>query len=305
MSSIDLTFCSANVSLIADWSTKKETLGSTHCIIEISLNICLSSKSLVTHSVPKNIEKSFLNKKLSEIFLSNDFNDCDNLNKLELFSKRFNDSFKVKTSKKVKLPNPWWNAECNLASASLRRAVARFELCPSRENYSHLCNLRKKYKYIIRKEKSKGWKNFCASIDCQITVSELWKTIRCFKGNYNNSMTAFNECLLEFCDQLAGPAGPFYYISPGQTQDDHFVLENTSYSELDKAIIYTKIQHQVLMAYAMRILKTSVLLTNLNYFVCLMKFLGPETFHMTGSNTKLCPLRRKMVTQTLHRHTDL
>ena len=240
LSSIDLTFCSANVSLIADWSTKKETLGSTHCIIEISLNICLSSKSLVTHSVPKNIEKSFLNKKLSEIFLSNDFNDCDNLNKLELFSKRFNDSFKVKTSKKVKLPNPWWNAECNLASASLRRAVARFELCPSRENYSHLCNLRKKYKYIIRKEKSKGWKNFCASIDCQMTVSELWKTIRCFKGNYNNSMTAFNECLLEFCDQLAGPAGPFYYISPGQTQDDHFLLENFSYSELDKAILYSK-----------------------------------------------------------------
>ena len=72
-----------------------------------------------------------------------------------------------------------------------------------------------------------------------MTVSELCKTITCFKGNYNNSMTAFNECYVHFCDQLARPVGPFYYISPGQTQDDH-LLENFGYSELDKAIICLK-----------------------------------------------------------------
>ena len=239
-SCLDLTITSSNLSLSSSWSTKRETLGSTHCIVETNLNITPSYKSLTSFIIPKDIKKDFLNKKLSEIFRNNDLLDPECSNRLELFGKEFQECFKIKTKNNMKPPNPWWNAECNRVSAVLRKAVSRFDSCPSRENFECLVSSRKTYKYITRKEKRNGWKNFCSTINSNMTVSELWKTVKCFKGNYNNSLIGFNECLLLFCDQLAGPSGPLLYKNPGPFLTEHLLLSKFTFSELDRAILGSK-----------------------------------------------------------------
>ena len=140
----------------------------------------------------------------------------------------------------MKPPNPWWNSECNRVSALLRRAVSHFEACPSHANFVVLLSSRRTYKYVTRKEKQKGWKNFCSSINSNMTVSELWKSVRCFKGNFNQSILGLNDCLQQFSDQLAGPIGPILYKSPLQFSSDHPLLSNFNFSELDMAICTSK-----------------------------------------------------------------
>ena len=125
-SCIDLSICTSNISLNASWSTERETLGSTHCIIEIVLGVTPSYNSLTSYIIPKEIEKSYLNKKLSGIFRG--------------------------------------------------------------------------YKYTTRKEKRNGWKNFCSSINSNMTVSELWKSVRLFKGNLNVNIMGNNEVIQQFSD---------------------------------------------------------------------------------------------------------
>lgn len=113
-SCIDLTFCSFNLSLNSHWQVARETLGSTHCIVELSLGLSPSYKCKNTVFVPKLIEKSVLNKKIVQIVQSSEFISSGKT--VDMFSKLFFEEFKIKSKKKQRPPNPWWNAICNKAS---------------------------------------------------------------------------------------------------------------------------------------------------------------------------------------------
>ena len=237
-SCIDLTFCSASVSLGSTWKVCRESLGSTHCIVETCINFAPKNKKMENSVSPKNIENSILNKKLVDIISSPAVLDASC--PLDTFSQQFADSFLFKPKHKTKNSNPWWNVVCKKASASLRLANGRFLANPSRQNYHILMSNQKSYKYTIRSEKSKGWKKFCESIDCNITVSELWKVVRCFRGSFADSMSGFNECVVQFSRNLSGPLGPIQMLRPSGVRCNHFLVSPITYSELEKAISVSK-----------------------------------------------------------------
>ena len=69
-----------------------------------------------------------------------------------------------------------------------------------------------------------------------MSVSELWKVVKCFKGNFAHSLAGFNQCIEKFCQNLAGPAGPVFLISPRPSDDNHVLLSPFQLSELEKSI---------------------------------------------------------------------
>ena len=109
-----------------------------------------------------NIDKAGLNKKITDIFNSSDFNKESPSDAFESFSKLFYESFKQKAKSKTKPPNPWWNSTCN--KAGLKRAVSNFTYCPSKSNYVKLVEEKKTYKHTIRTEKRKGGKTSASQL---------------------------------------------------------------------------------------------------------------------------------------------
>ena len=95
-SALDLTLSSSDISLSSSWSTKRETLGSTHCIVETVVNVTPSYKSLTPYLIPKDIEKAFLNQKLSEIFNSTELRDPERQTLLKHSAKNFLNALNTK-----------------------------------------------------------------------------------------------------------------------------------------------------------------------------------------------------------------
>lgn len=235
-SAVDLTMVSPNLSLISTWMTCRESLGSDHCVIESSFQLNPTMINNVSFSVPKTIDRSLLNGKISQFFKSSVFLDAESADRFDVFGKFFFDEFKHKASNKRRQPNPWWNANCNMVAAGQRLALREYNVCPSSENYSKLLIARRKYKYTIRHEKRLGWKNFCDKIDSNMSVSDLWKAVKCFKGSFSDTLSGFRECVSEFCDDLAGPMGPITDHMPGPLLESHPLVSDITFNELDRAI---------------------------------------------------------------------
>jgi len=175
-SALDLTFCSPNLALRSTWHATNDSLGSTHCVTQVEIAFSNSSAISPKEKIPRKINKAFLNKKLKEIFESSDFS-------YEQFIQDFRNSFQIKEKKKDVAPNAWWNVECSRANTKLKSALSTYRSFPSRQNYADLQAAQKNYKYIIRREKAIGWKNFCANIDSTMSVGDFWRIIKRFKGS--------------------------------------------------------------------------------------------------------------------------
>ena len=230
-SAIDLTICSPNISINCSWSTSNELLGSSHCVVTTQISFSNHHAYSPKLSLPRAINKAYLNRKVKEIF-----EQRPSPSEYEEFIADFREFFSSVDAKKVKPPNPWWNANCNRVMAAQRLALRNFKRNPSRSNYEKLKQAQCTYKYTIRAEKSKGWKAFCNSIDSNMTVKEFWRIVKSFKGTLQNSIDGFRECVIDFCNNLAGPAGPVLLPTPTQPQQSHMLTQPFTLDELNKAL---------------------------------------------------------------------
>lgn len=208
-SSLDLTISSSTLSLISEWKTLNETFGSTHCAIQIDLQLRPKQKVKLSYGVPKNISDLDLNSAMSDIFNSNDFINTKDEEKFDVFSQMFYERFKIKIDPRMYHENPWWNGACNKVKAELLRSMSRFNNRASRKNFLETINTRKKYFYTLRHEKRKGWKKTCEEICCDTTPTELWTIMKKFRGmNIPKPPPLPESCTDSFCDIIAGPIGP-------------------------------------------------------------------------------------------------
>lgn len=232
-SALDLTFSSPSLSLYTSWVATNELLGSSHCITNTTISLGSSLHSSPEKRVPRRINKGLLNRKVKDLFESTDFS-------FDAFAIEFKNHFQKIDNKKDACPNPWWNATCAKANSDQITALEIYKRAPSRINFQNLQSAQKNFKYTVRSEKSKGWKSFCSTIDSNLTVSDFWRIIKRFKGSYKNADAGLRECFSEFCDSLAGPAGPTCappFIVPSH---DHVLTKHIEIHELNKAISQTK-----------------------------------------------------------------
>ena len=297
-SCIDVSLCSPNISFDTSWSVKNECLQSTHRIIKICINISPSLKFKNPFFVPKTIDKSVLNKKIKDIF--NSSHTGDDLTAFDSFSKLFFDNFKRSNKSKSRPPNPWWNSSCNKASACLRRAVSIFVSDPSPLNYNNLTSEKKSYKYTIRSEKNKGWRTFCESIDSNMSVSELWKVVKCFKGSFSQSLAGFKECIDIFCKNLAGPVGPVCLITPRPSDNNHLLIAPFNSDELDKAIFSSKNSSPGIDGLRNEHIKCFNNDNKLKLLTMFNEVLSTGNIPMCWFDYKIMPLKKKMVFPLLH-----
>lgn len=65
-----------------------------------------------------------------------------------------------------------------MQSSCYQLTVNKYERSPFKTNFKVLADVGKEYTYILRLQKSKGWKKFCENVTCEILVSDLWLTVR-------------------------------------------------------------------------------------------------------------------------------
>lgn len=156
----------------------------------------------------------------------------------DTFAESFYNEFKTETKIRTYADNPWWNVNCNRVKAALIRSLASFKENPSRENFRQYNIRKKEYFYVLRKEKSAGWKSSYEEIDCNITPHELWNKIKKYRGmNLPKPSNMPTTCIDEFCDNIAGPMGPVRELiaSPIPSENSGFTMQ-----ELDMAISTSK-----------------------------------------------------------------
>lgn len=178
---IDLSICSPALGLISSWSTLNESLGSSHCMIYINVQLKPSLQQKISYGVPKNIPTNILNDKVKAFMDSQQFSNCPEEKKFCEFSTFFYDTFKTRISRKNYPDSPWWNTNCKKVKAGQIKALSQMKKNPSRENLKKFIEKKKIYLYTIRKEKREGWKATCESINSETTPTELWSVIKKFR----------------------------------------------------------------------------------------------------------------------------
>lgn len=215
-SNLDLTFTSPGISSSCFWDTFNDLLQSDHCPTITNYSITTSNCSSFIPSIfPKQIDANTFIDKFEGSNLVYDDNSHPDINyNLFLSNLSIAASYTPKNNKKViNSPAPWWSTECSKAVAERRRALSKLKSNFSRENYNSWKAISSNTKNVLKEQKLIGWKKYCSSLNPNTNISDVWASIRRFKGNRvnNNSCLnpSFDRVMHDFGTSLSGTYGPF------------------------------------------------------------------------------------------------
>jgi len=86
--------------------------------------------------------------------------------------------------KRFSPPAPWWNDTCQQAVSDRRALLSTLKRHPSFSNYLAFKKQEAITRRTLRTEKSKGWKEFCASLNPNTPISHLWSFIKRFRTRH-------------------------------------------------------------------------------------------------------------------------
>lgn len=214
-SAVDLTVCSSNLSTILDWRTLPYTLGSDHYPIVISL------PKLV---VPIPAPEPLLKYKLHDVDWNRYAEEVDN--KMRMSSSELNSDIensynkftqillesantvfpKKSKSKKNLLSPPWWDTECSAAIRNRKEAEKCYNVSMTPENFLKYQKAAATCKKTLNKKKRNGWKRFCENLSPRTSSSQVWKSVKRFRGSFIFDPSSTNDpstWLNGFADLLA------------------------------------------------------------------------------------------------------
>ncbi|CAG4974643.1 unnamed protein product [Parnassius apollo] len=80
------------------------------------------------------------------------------------------------------IPKPYWTPDLSHAVAERRLALKTFRQNPTPANLNRLQEKTRKAQKLIRNAKSKGWWEFCTSLNEISSASEMWRKMQWLKG---------------------------------------------------------------------------------------------------------------------------
>lgn len=86
-----------------------------------------------------------------------------------------------KPLKACKASPPWWNEACQEAVDSRRSASIILRRYPTRVNYDKYKEVSKSCAKTLKKQKAKGWRNYCNSFNFKTPTAEIWSLVKLFK----------------------------------------------------------------------------------------------------------------------------
>ena len=184
-SHLDISLCSASLSLDCEWETIQDPHGSDHLPVVISIaNGSSTPKSVdISYDLTKNIDW----KKFEEI-VADGIDSVEVLPPLEEYnfiSRLIIDSALRAQTKRVsgstvrrRIPPPWWDKECTELRLEKSEAFKMFRRSGSIERYREYVALESKLKSLLKAKKSSYWRKFVNELSRETSMNVLWQTAR-------------------------------------------------------------------------------------------------------------------------------
>lgn len=219
LSSIDLTFVSPALFLLASWFVGEDNFDSDHLPTHITIgsklikiprfSTRLRSPSLNWLSFIQTISGCFNTLDQSFISLQSHTSPLTNFDSLPLplkydylveaivFSiekvqncKPTSSSYNKRLFNKAHPPAPWWNSSCQEVLEERKKAIRAYRIDPSQNNYINLKKQEAKAKKTFKQAKRTAWKEYCFTINPRTPISKLWTFVKRFKNRFLQSFTS-------------------------------------------------------------------------------------------------------------------
>lgn len=256
-SAIDVSFISANLASICEWTVHDDAMGSYHypIITEISLHI---DKYHINPPVYRFIYKKADWEKYKTISKTI-FNDLvlklyDPISTYNDFCSRL-DTLKDMTIPKLNKPNnfksrppaPWWNDICEKSVIASYNALKLYRSEPTMENYLDYKRKDALKKRTISEQRGIGWNNLCNTFNRTTPISKIWNLLKMFKGIRAGNKSYKDEFISQFLDKLSDNSNLINVNSLGnvfELNNDNlnskFLLDPFTWSEFKMSLLSRK-----------------------------------------------------------------
>lgn len=215
---VDITFCSSNIAIAADWCIEKNPLGSDHFPITTSLFPRYRINSM-NHRPKYQIDKAdWKSYQLNCTQVSPEIPLSDNINKetgniCKIIHRAAQNSVQRSTSRLNNQKSvPWWNAELEKLKSDKNKAWDLFDRNMSQENLINFKRARARFKRIAKQSKNASISDFTSTMGPSSSTEKIWSNVKTFTGYKktqhihciatDNTQTNFTEDKLAISDIL-------------------------------------------------------------------------------------------------------
>ena len=184
-SAIDLTLCSANLSLDYHWAVEKDLHGSDHWPILLQCMHSTPSPCLPKWKIKEADWKEFAKlSNVSESYgaFSSPVDAYDHLSHVivELAEQTI-----PKTAGLPRRPVvPWWNKQCEVARKTTRTCLRRLLRSPCEVNKVSYARARARQKRIFKEVRRNSWREYVTQLSTTTPSSQIWNRIRKLQGKF-------------------------------------------------------------------------------------------------------------------------
>jgi ribonuclease HI len=248
-SAVDLTLCSASLSLDCEWRVLDDPAGSDHLPIVTSMNSfplpILENPSTPIFDLTRHINwENFRDRVLEAI---HDAPDMYTMNeRYALFVHAIHSSALAAQTRIPSLnqrfnllPAVWWDSDCEDAKNAKLLAFREFRANGILENYENYISAEKDFHKLCDRKKSESWRRYCSTINFQTRLSEVWKMAKRFR-NPRNSTGGVKSCevwMPDFVAKITPPFVPRKLELQGESSERFkWLVDSFSMSELEAAL---------------------------------------------------------------------
>jgi ribonuclease HI len=252
-SAVDVSLCSAVLASSLSWEISSDPYSSDHFPIHLSIRnnrIQLHKSELRIGYKTKNADWSLFKDLLSSCSVAKRCIDCVEV-LVDTFANDLSKSVieaadasipKQKTGVRKKSSPPWWDEECTNMVKLRSDSIKKYKRYASQENFLSFRKIQAQTKKLLRKKKRRGWQDYCTSISPDTPISEVWSSIKKFRGSLSPKPNP-NKCsdwVDSFVERLAPPYVPneseTVQVSSASQRENSFLSSKFSLDELVHAI---------------------------------------------------------------------
>lgn len=248
-SAVDLTLCSVDFNYVTEWMVKRDPLGSDHLPLEITINLPNSSINTTEIIYPNSrwkIQEADWTKYTATVQAH--FQSFNNLlgpkDAYQQLISIIVDAATTSIPRKKEViflkqrPPVWWTPECSRAIAQRKLAYNNFRKQQNVENFIAYRKIAARVRRRLKECKKSSWKNFCESLNNNISIADVWKKLTFFKNKNATTCQPLNDAWLEDFLNLISPASAAEqpYRPSEQSDYRHPLLVPFTYAELKKGI---------------------------------------------------------------------
>nr|CAH7715725.1 unnamed protein product [Callosobruchus chinensis] len=232
-SAVDLTLVSPILADKVIWDVLEDTMGSDHFPIQISAQFCGKPTEYTPYTRwnEKGADWSLF-QNLIELEIEGllDIDNRSNPDKFEtvirIISDAANNSMPLKKPFICNSPQPvWWDEECSNFFQLRKRALNRYRLQASLENFITYKKTSAQVKKLFKQKQRSSWLSFLTKLNRRTPIKDIWKFVKSINRKALNTKSPIPEDLIEqFLDKLA----PLSASSPPIVNSQNFVPQEQS-----------------------------------------------------------------------------